>query len=537
MESTIAGYPDDYRGVGSLQMLTQAMAGAGSTTQTHFWVPISRPPCDAGSASSYTANIVTLHGTSGALWDIEHVDAYVRNRMGIEQGIRNLSRWSASGGYSWNKDPSCTGAFCAQETFHVPLGLGTDYPYVFGPLSAVVINVRKYGLSGYRLAHFTPFNHGNDELVTWQEEPGLLLFADEKVPPSFGCGHNLTGTLLCGLNVLLLDNVRAYYGCANDDLSCRALALAGILSVVAPVVHGAAEGVAGAAGAAGDLAGDFARSEELAKELGLLDTGTTTPATRAAETADAVGHLSCGCFPGQTKVATPHGGQAIATITVGELVLAEDPATGKIAPEPVLALIDDGIKPLMAVGFSDESSLRVTINHPFYVDSSPVRAEAGWIQAGELRLGDRVRTASGHDLTVTSLRYHVGWAHVYTLTVAADHDFFVGSAGLLVHNCLRPYDPKPALPGGKHGPGGWGTLMDLDAETAQKVLNEAISADGKKQLYGYYEGKIYEFQPDNAGTYHGYPIPGDQAPIGVLRKLRDSGKISGAQYNKLRRGK
>jgi hypothetical protein len=35
---------------------------------------------------------------------------------------------------------------------------------------------------------------------------------------------------------------------------------------------------------------------------------------------------------------------------------------------------------------------------------------------------------------VTALRYHTGYAHVYTLTVASDHDFFVGGAGVLVHN-------------------------------------------------------------------------------------------------------
>jgi hypothetical protein len=36
---------------------------------------------------------------------------------------------------------------------------------------------------------------------------------------------------------------------------------------------------------------------------------------------------------------------------------------------------------------------------------------------------------------VTNLRYAVGTAHVYTLTVATNHDFFVGTAQVLVHNC------------------------------------------------------------------------------------------------------
>jgi hypothetical protein len=35
---------------------------------------------------------------------------------------------------------------------------------------------------------------------------------------------------------------------------------------------------------------------------------------------------------------------------------------------------------------------------------------------------------------VTGLRYNVGHAAVYTLTVAHDHTFFVGTARVLVHN-------------------------------------------------------------------------------------------------------
>ncbi|MDH2433499.1 S-type pyocin domain-containing protein [Pokkaliibacter sp. MBI-7] len=87
----------------------------------------------------------------------------------------------------------------------------------------------------------------------------------------------------------------------------------------------------------------------------------------------------------------------------------------------------------------------------------------------------------------------------------------------------------------KHAKGGWGTYMDLDDDTAQRVLNESIQ--GGKQRYSYYDGKVYEFQPDNTGTWHGYPIPGNEAPASILRSFRDSGKISNSEYNKLLKGK
>jgi len=146
----------------------------------------------------------------------------------------------------------------------------------------------------------------------------------------------------------------------------------------------------------------------------------------------------CGCFPSDTPVDTPHGRQAIATLKVGDPVLAEDPATGRVEAEPVQAVVDDGIKPTMRVGLSDGSALTVTTNHPFYADASAVRGQAGWVQAGDLRVGDRLRTEGGADLLIVALRYHTGSAHVYTLTVATGHTFFVGGGvPVLVHNTNR----------------------------------------------------------------------------------------------------
>jgi hypothetical protein len=66
------------------------------------------------------------------------------------------------------------------------------------------------------------------------------------------------------------------------------------------------------------------------------------------------------------------------------------------------------------------------------------------VQAGDLRLGDCLRTEDGRDGTITALHCDTGHAHLYTLTVARDHDFFVGLAGVLVHNATRcPVIPNP----------------------------------------------------------------------------------------------
>lgn len=80
-----------------------------------------------------------------------------------------------------------------------------------------------------------------------------------------------------------------------------------------------------------------------------------------------------------------------------------------------------------------------------------------------------------------------------------------------------------------------GTMMDLPDATAQTVLNNSVKVG--KQRYGYYEGRIYEFKDDNAGGWHGYTIPGNEAPTSYLRSLLENGTITKAQYNKYIRGK
>ncbi|WP_198046202.1 hypothetical protein [Cupriavidus taiwanensis] len=74
--------------------------------------------------------------------------------------------------------------------------------------------------------------------------------------------------------------------------------------------------------------------------------------------------------------------------------------------------------------------------------------------------------------------------------------------------------------------------MDLEDSAAQQVLNNSVQ--GGKQRYGVSDGKVYEFQPDNVGGWHGYPVPG---PTSVLRTLLQRGDITKAEYGKLIKGK
>ena len=143
----------------------------------------------------------------------------------------------------------------------------------------------------------------------------------------------------------------------------------------------------------------------------------------------------CGhCFPAGTLVATPKGEQAIETLKVGDQVLSEDPKTGKVDAETVQAVWTDPVLPMAQVDLSDGTTIKATADHPFYVDAGGQYTTPQWVAAGQLVAGDRLRTASGHDVTVLAVVPYVGSAVVYTLTVANDHDFFVSADRVLVHN-------------------------------------------------------------------------------------------------------
>ncbi len=62
-----------------------------------------------------------------------------------------------------------------------------------------------------------------------------------------------------------------------------------------------------------------------------------------------------------------------------------------------------------------------TLEHPFF------EAERGWVQANELRPGDRIATLSGEWVRVEEV-YDTGeWAVVYNLRIADHHTYFVGN--------------------------------------------------------------------------------------------------------------
>lgn len=100
----------------------------------------------------------------------------------------------------------------------------------------------------------------------------------------------------------------------------------------------------------------------------------------------AMGYLrrGCGCFTEGTPVLTATGPVPVERIREGDLVLAQDEATGELSFRRVLRTFVRHEAPIVEVLVRDERGgggvavLETTEEHPFWIEG------AGWVQAGSL---------------------------------------------------------------------------------------------------------------------------------------------------------
>ncbi|SFW86866.1 polymorphic toxin-type HINT domain-containing protein [Amycolatopsis australiensis] len=149
-------------------------------------------------------------------------------------------------------------------------------------------------------------------------------------------------------------------------------------------------------------------------------------------------------FSGDTPVLLAGGGaKPIKDIVIADRVLAANAHDGRPVPEPVTRLITgEGRKHIVDVEVRTQDSatrIRATSNHPFWVQNL-----GKWIEAKDLRHGDRLRTPAGDAVVGSEVREHQEQIKVYNLTVADLHTYYVGSGtnAVLVHNADCVIDPR-----------------------------------------------------------------------------------------------
>ncbi|CAL9670274.1 hypothetical protein SUDANB176_07439 [Streptomyces sp. enrichment culture] len=226
--------------------------------------------------------------------------------------------------------------------------------------------------------------------------------------------------------------------------SCGATAL----NIVSSLISG---------GPLGRLAAKYWNKWDKAWELGkrivglsrkLLDNfqGWRKARKAADEAEEAAESCSVGnSFTPGTKVLMADGSsKKIKDVGIGDKVLATDPKTGKAQVETVTAEIKGaGLKHLVKVTVDIDgkkgtktASVTATDGHPFWVPEL-----GGWIDATDLKVGERLRTSAGTLVKINAIkRRTAGSATVHNLTIGNLHTYYVlaGQTPVLVHNSNCP---------------------------------------------------------------------------------------------------
>lgn len=134
------------------------------------------------------------------------------------------------------------------------------------------------------------------------------------------------------------------------------------------------------------------------------------------------------CFVGDTAVSTESGLMAIADIHTGDKVLAYNPDFDEFGFKAVTQVTSRQATETVIVSINGES-YESTCTHPYFTDQ-------GWKQAGDLVVGDNVKTKDGQFSVVTSIERNAYQDPIdtYTLCVEDYHSFVIGENGAVVHN-------------------------------------------------------------------------------------------------------
>ncbi|MCX6928592.1 MAG: polymorphic toxin-type HINT domain-containing protein, partial [Verrucomicrobia bacterium] len=136
-----------------------------------------------------------------------------------------------------------------------------------------------------------------------------------------------------------------------------------------------------------------------------------------------------GCFVAGTPVIMADGTtKPIEKVAAGDRVLSRDEVTGELAAKRVWRTWVHSVPATLLLRFGENQEIETTREHRFYV------INRGFVSAGHLTSGDTLRIYTGMGVRVTGTEPHKHSTTVYNLGVEPFQTYFVGEAGLWVHN-------------------------------------------------------------------------------------------------------
>jgi hypothetical protein len=156
--------------------------------------------------------------------------------------------------------------------------------------------------------------------------------------------------------------------------------------------------------------------------------------------------LDEGCFAAGTCVSLEDGKhRVIEEIAVGDLVASRDEISGQRGgARPVTRTWIHHDKQTIDLTLETGERIRTTSVHRIFT------LERGLVTAGQLSVGDHVKTLAGISQPIVAIAPGPAGVTVHNLTVDRSHTYFVGEAGVWVHNDKG--EPAPDEPGPDAGP-------------------------------------------------------------------------------------
>tara|TARA_R110001583_G_scaffold26456_2_gene95174 strand:+ start:5223 stop:6695 length:1473 start_codon:yes stop_codon:yes gene_type:complete len=128
------------------------------------------------------------------------------------------------------------------------------------------------------------------------------------------------------------------------------------------------------------------------------------------------------CFSAGTLIETSNGQIPIEMIKIDDEVKSYNTKTKEIE----LAKVDElFVHEDCGDGLLLNGIIKTTTNHPFYVSGE-------WVEAGDLKLGDKILHVDGLTHEITSMEVNTDTQTVYNFEVPGNHNYF--AEGYLVHN-------------------------------------------------------------------------------------------------------
>ena len=183
------------------------------------------------------------------------------------------------------------------------------------------------------------------------------------------------------------------------------------------------------------------------------------------------------CFTGDTLISTEDGQKRIDEIKEGDYVWSENIETGEKELKKVLTVYVKETDTLLHLKVNGEN-IDTTENHPFYVEGK------GWVAAGDLVIGDKLRSQNGdikvvEDISVEKLDEPIT---IYNLEVEDNNNYYVSNNEVLVHNYNSDKEATKPKPYSKNRPSYGKGQVDQVWENAKDPLTGKVYDPTGKEI-------------------------------------------------------